>query len=103
MSAHDALFFSRNRPFVPVVPERNRKREPKAPRALYGSVTMRRGRERPSRLVAARRDSGLPESAQTFPPPTWHPASRRRGYGGVEVLRFSFFEVQFEVFSGVGP
>ena len=79
MSAHDALFFSRNRPFVPVVPERNRKRtkrEPKAAQALYVSVTMRRGRERPSRLVAVRRDSGLPESAQTFPPPTWHPASR---------------------------
>ena len=102
MSAHDALFFSRNRPFVPVFRNEIENASPR-PQALYVSVTMRRGRERPSRLVAARRDSGLPESAQTFPPPTWHPASRRRGYGGVEVLRFSFFEVQFEVFSGVGP
>ena len=99
MSAHDALFFSRNRPFVP---ERNRKREGE-PKPMYVSRYVRRGRERPSRLVAARRVSGLPESAQTFSLPTWHPASRRRGYGGVEFLRFSFFEVQFEAFSGVGP
>ena len=100
MSAHDALFFSRNRPFVP---ERNRKREGEPKPDVRITLGMRRGRERPSRLVAARRVSGLPESAQTFSLPTWHPASRRRGYGGVEFLRFSFFEVQFEAFSGVGP
>lgn len=99
MSAHDALFFSRNRPFVPGNEIENARASP----SLCSYHGMRRGRERPSRLVAARRVSGLPESAQTFSLPTWHPASRRRGYGGVEFLRFSFFEVQFEAFSGVGP
>lgn len=72
MSAHDALFFSRNRPFVPVVPERNRKREPKAPSA----IRIRNYEARPGAAVSARRSAegfGTARIRADFPPPDMAP------------------------------
>jgi hypothetical protein len=72
MSAHDALFFSRNRPFVPVVPERNRKREPTAPSA----IRIRNYEARPGAAVSARRSAegfGTARIRADFPPPDMAP------------------------------
>ena len=75
MSAHDALFFSRNRPFVPVVPERNRKREPKAP-TPKSAIRFRNYEARPGAAVSARRSAegfGIARIRADFPPPDMAP------------------------------
>lgn len=71
MSAHDALFFSRNRPFVP---ERNRKREgePKPMICTYHA----RYEARPGAAVSARRSAegfGTARIRADFFPPDMAP------------------------------
>lgn len=69
MSAHDALFFSRNRPFVP---ERNRKRDGRA--QAYVRITVREAR--PGAAVSARRSAegfGTARIRADFFPPDMAP------------------------------